>query len=64
MNCDTRKFMYREYVLDKIWHIKDFPNAYAHYVNELTLPLYPQLTDEQVEYIIKQVNEAVGGVLV
>lgn len=44
--------------------IKDFPNAHAHYVNELTLPLYPQLTDEQVEYIIKQVNEAVGGVLV
>lgn len=51
---------YQEYGFD----IKDFPNAYAHYVNELTLPLYPQLTDEQVEYIIKQVNEAVGGVLV
>lgn len=44
--------------------IKDYPNAYAHYVNELTLPLYPQLTDEQVEYIVNQVNEAVGGVLV
>ncbi|MCD8916036.1 MULTISPECIES: DegT/DnrJ/EryC1/StrS family aminotransferase [Staphylococcus] len=46
------------------FNIEDYPNAYAHYVNELTLPLYPQLTDEQVEFIVQQVNEAVGGVLV
>lgn len=34
--------------------IADFPNAYAHYVNEITLPLYTRLTDEQVEYVLEQ----------
>ncbi len=32
--------------------IKDFPNAYAHFVNEITLPLHTNLTDEQVQYVI------------
>ena len=32
--------------------IADFPNAYAHYVNEITLPLHTRLTNEQVEYVI------------
>ena len=31
--------------------IKDYPNAYAQYVNEITLPLHTCLTDEDVEYI-------------
>ena len=31
--------------------IKDFPNAYAQYSNEITLPLHTCLTDEQVEYV-------------
>ena len=34
--------------------IADFPNAYAHYVNEITLPLHTRLTDEQVEYVLEQ----------
>ena len=34
--------------------IKDYPNAYAHYVNEITLPLYTKLSDEDVDYIIDQ----------
>ena len=33
--------------------IKDFPNAFEMYKNEITLPLYSRLTDEEVEYIIK-----------
>ena len=33
--------------------IKNFPNAYAHYENEITLPLHTCLTDEQVKYIIE-----------
>lgn len=33
--------------------IKDFPNAYHLYENELTLPLHTRLTDEDVEYIIE-----------
>lgn len=31
--------------------IKDFPNAYAHFENEITLPLHTCLTDEQLEYV-------------
>ena len=34
--------------------IADFPNAYAHYANEITLPLHTRLTDEQVEYVLEQ----------
>ncbi|MBO5459341.1 MAG: DegT/DnrJ/EryC1/StrS family aminotransferase [Lachnospira sp.] len=33
--------------------IKDFPNAYDMYHNEVTLPLHTCLTDEQVEYVIE-----------
>ena len=33
--------------------IKDYPNAYAHFVNEISLPLHTCLTDEQVEYVIE-----------
>ena len=33
--------------------IKDYPNAYAHFANEITLPLHTCLTDEQVAYVIE-----------
>lgn len=32
--------------------IKDYPNAYNLFVNEVTLPLHTRLSDEDVEYII------------
>lgn len=32
--------------------IQDYPNAYAHFANEITLPLHTCLTDEQVDYVI------------
>lgn len=32
--------------------IGDYPNAYAHFANEISLPLHTCLTDEQVDYII------------
>ena len=32
--------------------IADYPNAYAQYENEVTLPLHTRLTDEDVEYVI------------
>ncbi len=34
------------------FNIDDYPNAYNQYKNEISLPLYSKLTDEQVEYII------------
>ncbi len=33
--------------------IKNYPNAYERFANEITLPLHTCLTDEQIEYVIK-----------
>ena len=33
--------------------IKDYPNAFAMYRNEVTLPLHTLLTDEQVEFLLE-----------
>ena len=33
--------------------IADYPNAYAQFANEITLPLHTLLTDEQVDFIIE-----------
>ncbi len=40
--------------------VKDYPNAYAHYVNEITLPLHTKLTDEEVEYVIETFSRIVS----
>ena len=37
--------------------IANFPNAYAHFANEITLPLHTNLTDEQVQYVIDNYTE-------
>lgn len=37
--------------------IKDYPNAYDHFANEITLPLHTCLTDEDVKYVIEQYTE-------
>lgn len=37
--------------------ISDYPNAYANFVNEITLPLHTCLTDEDVDYIIEQYSD-------
>ena len=37
--------------------IKDYPNAYEQYANEVTLPLHTCLTDEDVAYIIENVRK-------
>lgn len=39
--------------------IKNYPNAYKNFENEVTLPLHTCLTDEEVEYIIKNYSEVV-----
>lgn len=41
------------------FNIKDFPNAYAHFVNEITIPLHTRLTDEEVDYIITQYRDII-----
>ena len=37
---------------DMGFDIADYPNAYAHFANEITLPLHTRLTDEEVQYVI------------
>ena len=39
--------------------IKDYPNAYAHFVNEITLPLHTCLTDDEVYYVAETYAEIV-----
>ena len=40
--------------------IKDFPNAYAQYVNEITLPLHTKLSDDDVDYVISNYLDLVA----
>ena len=40
--------------------IKDYPNAYHQFENEITLPLHTRLTDEDVEYIIGNFVEIIS----
>ena len=39
--------------------IKNFPHAYAHFENEITLPLHTRLTDDEVAYVIKNYLEII-----
>jgi dTDP-4-amino-4,6-dideoxygalactose transaminase len=36
------------------FEIKNFPNAYKQYENEITLPLHTCMNDMDIEYVIKQ----------
>ncbi|MGG0657021.1 DegT/DnrJ/EryC1/StrS family aminotransferase [Rummeliibacillus pycnus] len=42
--------------------IKDFPNAYNMYKNEITLPLHTLLSNEDVEYVCENLNMAIDQV--
>ena len=39
--------------------IKNYPNAYENFSNEITLPLHTKLTDEEVDYVIEQFSRIV-----
>ena len=41
------------------FNIKDYPNAYRQFENEVTLPLHTRLTDEQVEYVVSNFKEII-----
>lgn len=43
--------------------IKDYPNAYKHYENEITLPLHTRLTDEEIEYVSQTYKSILKGYL-
>ncbi|MEA4902493.1 DegT/DnrJ/EryC1/StrS aminotransferase family protein [Desulfitobacterium sp.] len=39
--------------------IRDYPNAYAQYANEITLPLYSKLSVEDAEYVAQELIKCV-----
>lgn len=39
------------------WDIKNFPCAYAQYANEVTLPLYTLLSDDDVDFVCENARE-------
>ena len=42
--------------------IKNFPNSYNMFVNEVTLPLNTKMTDEDLEYVIENFVEIVNSI--
>lgn len=43
------------------FNISDYPNAYAQYANEITLPLNTLMRDSDVEYVANTFAETVRG---
>jgi dTDP-4-amino-4,6-dideoxygalactose transaminase len=43
---------------EKGYSIDDYPVSLAKYSTEITLPVYPQLTDEQADYVLSAVVQA------
>ena len=43
------------------FNIKDFPNAFNMYKNEITLPLHTLLTNEEVDYVIKSFKKCINS---
>lgn len=41
------------------FRISDYPNAYKQFENEITLPLYTRLTDEETDYVIETYSRIV-----
>ena len=41
--------------------IKDFPNSYNQFVNEVTLPLNTKMTDDNLEYVIQNFVEIISS---
>lgn len=43
---------------DQGYDIINYPQSYKNYSQEISLPIYPQLTNEEIEFVIKTVIEA------
>ena len=51
------------YFMSLGYDVKDYPQAYDNYKNEISLPIYPQLTDEQVDFVIESIIESYNSLL-
>ena len=45
------------------YRIEDYPQAFANYQAEISLPIYPQLTNEQVDMVAQAVIDAHAEVI-
>jgi len=45
------------------YDIADYPKAYDQYSREISLPIYPQLTTEQCQYISDSIAQAVAAII-
>ncbi|MBU2938628.1 DegT/DnrJ/EryC1/StrS aminotransferase family protein [Lacinutrix sp. C3R15] len=45
------------------YKMEDYPNAFNNYKAEISLPIYPQLTQEQLQYIVSTITKAVETTL-
>ena len=45
------------------YKITDYPQAYANYAHEISLPIYPQLTNEMVDIVVDAVVKAYDNVV-
>ena len=43
------------------FNIEEFPNAFEIFSNEITLPLYSKLTDEDVRYIVENLKACISS---
>jgi len=48
---------------EKGFKIEDFPQAYENFKGEISLPIYPQLTNEQVDHVIRAVVNSYKAVI-
>ena len=47
---------------EKGYSIDDYPVSYAKFASEITLPVYPQLSDAEIDYVVSTVVQAYNGV--
>ncbi len=43
--------------------IKNYPNAFDMYKNEITLPVHTKLNEEDINYVIENLNKAIEGLI-
>ena len=43
--------------------IKDYPNAYRYFENEITLPLHTKLTDNEISFITEELKKILGVIV-
>lgn len=43
--------------------IKNYPNAFDMYKNEITLPVHTKLNEEDINYVIENLNKAIEGII-